>query len=87
MGNSHFKSNYIGFAGTEYMASMAAIKNVTQIKGVTGLVTVNATITTGNIVTASANVMKVTGLGDNSYVKMGAQQYMFGETQIQKLPF
>ncbi len=28
MGQSHYKSNYIGFAGTEYIASMAAIKTV-----------------------------------------------------------
>ena len=67
MGQSHFKSNYIGFAGTEYIASVAAIKNVALLDG----------ITAANIVTASVNVMKVTGAGDNGYIKMGAQQYMF----------
>jgi len=67
MGQSHFKSNYIGFAGTEYIASVAAIKNVALIDGVTAM----------NVTTASANVVKVTGAGDSSYIKLGAQQYMF----------
>ena len=67
MGQSHFKSNYIGFAGTEYIASVATIKNVTTITGVTNL----------NVTTASANVLKATGAGDSSYIKLGAQQYLF----------
>ena len=47
MGQSHFKSNYIGFTGNEYRASVAAIKNVALIDGVTAM----------NVVTASVNVM------------------------------
>ena len=66
MGNSHFKSNYIGFTGNEYIASVAAIKNVTLFQG-----------TTMNVTTASANVMKASGLSDNSYMQIGAQQYLF----------
>jgi len=66
MGQSHFRSNYIGFAGTEYIASVAAIKNVTLFEG-----------TTMNVTTASANVLKATGAGDDSYIKLGAQQYLF----------
>lgn len=81
MGNSHFKSNFIGFAGTEYIASVAAIKNLGGLS-VTSMDVTTATITTvkattANVTTASANMLKATGLGDSSYIKMGGQQYMF----------
>ena len=66
MGQSHFKSNYIGFAGTEYIASVAAVKNITLFEG-----------TDMKVITASANVMKASGLGDSSYIQLGAQQYLF----------
>lgn len=76
MGKSHFKSNVIGYAGTEYIATMAKVQ--------TGrLITTNATITTltgvttSNVVTASQNVARVSGLGDSSYIQLGLQQYLF----------
>ncbi len=76
MGTSHFKSNVIGFAGTEYIATMAKIQ--------TGrLITTNATITTltgvtaADVVTASVNVMKVSGASDSSYIQLGVSQYLF----------
>ncbi len=61
MGQSHFKSNYIGFAGTEYIASVAAVKNVTLVSGIT----------------ASANYVKASGLGDSSYIQIGQTQRIF----------
>ena len=67
MGQSHFKSNFIGFAGTEYIASLTALKNITTITGVTAL----------NVVTASVNVLKATGATDSSYIKIGAGQYIY----------
>ncbi len=67
MGTSHFKSNVIGYDGTEYLATFAAIKTITTISGVTTL----------NAVTASSNVAKVSGLGDSSYIQLGAEQYLF----------
>ena len=66
MGQSHFKSNYIGYAGTEYIASVAAIKNVALIEG-----------TTMNVVTASVNTLKASGAGDLGYVQIGATQKIF----------
>jgi hypothetical protein len=72
MGQSHFKSNIIGFAGTEYIASINQIKSMTTL-GVT-----TANITTANITTASVDYLRATGQGDNSYIKMGAgKQYIF----------
>ena len=75
MGNSHFKSNFIGFAGTEYIASVAAVKNVTLIEG-----------TTGNFTTASANVIKASGLGDSVICKLVLISVSLLVIPTQKLP-
>ncbi len=65
MGQSHFKSNVIGFNGNEYLATFNKVQAT------------NGIFTTANITTASANVVKASGLGDSSYVQIGAQQYIF----------
>ena len=45
---------------------MAAIKIVTLFEG-----------TDLKVITASANVMKASGLSDSSYIQIGAQQYLY----------
>lgn len=72
MGQSHIDSNMIAKDGTEYIASFAAIKTITTMSGIT---TISGT--TSNFVTASSNVIKASGLGDSSYMQIGAQQYLF----------
>lgn len=91
MGQSHFKSNIVGFAGTEYIASIANIKSLTGMSvtsldvttaTIAGLNTTSLNVTTGTIATlksttASANYVKASGLGDSSYMQIGVSQYLF----------
>lgn len=71
MGQSHIDSNIIAKDGTEYIASFAAVKNVTTLSGTNGV------FTTSNQTTASANYLKASGLGDTGYIQIGLTQRIF----------
>lgn len=58
MGFSHFKSNVIGKTGNEYIATLAAIKNITAITGTT---------VTGNSVVGTSHLK----LGTEQYIFQG----------------
>jgi len=62
MGQSHFKSNFIGKTGNEYIASVAAVKNISAISGTT---------VTGGTVTSTGPVIA------GNYMRVGANQYIF----------
>ncbi len=78
MGDSHFRSDVIALNHTQ------AIKGFRDVKCAT-LTATNAVVNTAltapavNVAgVASANVLKATGLGDSSYIQIGAtNQYLF----------
>lgn len=81
MGNSHFKSNVIGKAGTETIRGFATISATTLHGGTIGGATVSAT-------TLSAVDLTVTGTLTMSasvdHIQLGAHQYiLFGEQTTQ----
>lgn len=78
MGNSHFRSDVIALDHTQSIKGFREVKCATLTA--TDIV-VNTSLTapslgiTGN---ASANVLKASGLGDSSYIQIGANnQYLF----------